>query len=441
MTDGLANTNLINNLYKMKIGKLILGALFTLSFGLVSYAQEGGNEADECTRYKAIAGNAYKAKEYEKVTRFYIKAQKECGTLEMVFYNPFIYSVQKSMNDATDDSIKAAYLDTLIMVYETAQETHGIQKDWQSNIGYYYLTQGKPGSMKKADAAYRIGIHHEAEKVNKGFLQQYYVNLYNLWVQEQDEKEKSKYKKRIITEYFKLSDYANKGNMGVEIIDFVAVYMNRAVTDCESILPEIKSFMKELPQEIEAKKATVKNFMALLEKQECTKSKEYASLVDTIIAIDPSVDAVLAKAKLQISRGNTSGAINTFRDALKMAENADQKSDIEFEIANVYFRGGNYQAAHNAGIAVTGRNAGRGYEIAAQSVGALANDCGVSTFDRKANYYYAVELAEKSGNTALINSMKSQCPSPSDIFNETKSVGETVELKCWGNRTFTIKTY
>jgi tetratricopeptide (TPR) repeat protein len=425
----------------MKIGKLILGALFTLSFGLVNYAQEGGNEPDECTRYKAIAGNAYKAKEYEKVTRSYVRAQKECGTLEMIFYNPFIYSVQKSMNDATNDTTKAAYLDTLIMVYESAQETHGMQKDWQAYLGYYYMMQGTPGNMKKADAAYQIGIHHEAEKVNKGFLQQYYVNLYNLWVQEQDEKEKAKYKKRIITEYFKLSDYANKGEMGAEIIDFVSVYMNRAVTDCESILPEITSFMKELPQEIEAKKSTVKNFMALLEKQECTKSKVYAQLVDTIIAIDPSVDAVLAKAKLQISQGNTSGAIATFRNALGMAENANQKSDIEFEIASAYFRTNNYNSAYTAGLAITGKNSGKGYEIAAQSVSATSNDCGVSTFDRKANYYYAVELAEKSGNGALIAAMKSKCPSKSDIFNEDKAEGETVELSCWGNRTFTIKTY
>lgn len=424
----------------MKTGKLILVALFTLSFGLINYAQEGGNEADECTRYKAIAGNAYKAKEYEKVTRSYIRALKECGSLEMIFYNPFIYSVQKSMNNATDDSIKAAYLDTLITVYETAQETHGLQKEWQSYLGYYYMVQGKPGNMKKADDAYKIGIHHDAEKVNKGFLQQYYVNLYNLWVQEQDEKAKAMYKKRIITDYFKLSDYANKGDMGSDIIDFVSVYMDRAVTDCESILPEITNFMKELPQEIEAKKSTVKNFMALLEKQECTNSKVYASLVDTIIAIDPSVDAVLAKAKLQISRGNSSAAINTFKDALAMAKDADQKSDIEFEIANAYFKGRNYKAAHSAGIAVTGKNSGRGYEIAAQSVSATTNDCGVSTFERKANYYYAVELAEKSGNSALINSMQSKCPSSSDIFNEDKSVGDSVELKCW-NKTYTIKTY
>src|SRR5690554_7042435 len=96
--------------------------------------------------------------------------------------------------------------------------------------------------------------------------------------------------------------------------------------------------------------------MTLLENKDCTKSKEYAMLVDTIIAIDPSVDAVLAKAKLQISQGSTSAAIATFRKALSMATDAEGKSDIELQIANAYFRSGSYQAAHNAGIAVSGKN-------------------------------------------------------------------------------------
>lgn len=421
----------------MKINNLILAVSLIMSFNWSLKAQD---DADECTRFKAIAGNAYKVQDYEKVTTYYVKALNECKTLEMIFINPFIYSIQQSMDNTADESVKAAYLDTMMMVYEIAQATHGMQIDWQTRIGYNYLKQGKPGGMKKADEAYQRGIHNEKEKVNKGYLQQYYLNLYNLWVQEQDEKAKAAYKKRLISEYFTLSDYVNKGNMGPEIIDFLTTYFNNAVTDCESILPEINSFMKSLPQEIEAKKKTVKNFMQLLEDKKCSASKEYAMLVDTIIAIDPTVDAIIAKAKLQISQGKTSAAIATFTEALSMVKNADEKSDIELEIANIYYRLKNYNAAHNAGIAVTGKNAGKGYEIAAKSVNALMNDCGVSTFERKANNYYAVELAEKSGNASLISSLKEKCPTSSDIFNADKSVGETVVLSCWG-KTYTIQTY
>jgi tetratricopeptide (TPR) repeat protein len=418
----------------MKFGKLILGTLlFIGSTALV--AQE-----DECTRYKAIAGNAYKVKDYTKVTTAYIKALENCESLEMVFYNPFIYSVKKAMKDAPDAETEAKYLDTLIYVYEEAQKTHGMQKDWQASLGYYYLKQGKPGYMKKADEAYQIGIHHEGKGVNVGFLQQYYANLFNLWTQEEDEEKKAEYKKRLITEYFKLSEYVSKGEMDPETIDFLSIYMEKAITDCESLLPEINTFMKDLPSEKEAKKGMVKNFMSLIEKQECTDSKEYSMLVDTIIAIDPSVDAVLAKAKLLLAQNKTSEAINTFEKALGMSKDADQKSDIELEIAMAYFRAGSYKAAHNAGIRVSGKNSGKGYEIAAKSVHALMNDCGVSTFDRKANNYYAVELAQKSGNSSLVNKYKQECPTNNDLFNEDKEAGEKVTLSCW-DKTFTIELY
>lgn len=418
----------------MKFGKLILGTLlFIGSTALV--AQE-----DECTRYKAIAGNAYKVKDYQKVTMAYNKALENCESLEMVFYNPFIYSIKKSMKDAPDAETEAKYLDTLISVYEEAQKTHGVQKDWQAYLGYYYLKQGKPGYMQKADEAYQIGIHFEGKDVNVGMLKQYYANIYNLWVQETDEAKKAEYKKRLITEFFKLSDYVSKGEMDPETIDFLSIYMEKAITDCESMLPEINTFMKDLPAEKEAKKGMVKNFMALIEKQECTDSKEYAMLVDTIIAIDPSVDAVLAKAKLLLAQNKTSDAINTFEKALGMSKDAEQKSDIELEIAMAYYRAGNYRSAHDAGIRVSGKNSGKGYEIAAKSVNSLMNSCGVSTFDRKANNYYAVDLAKKSGNSSLVEAYKSQCPNSSDLFNEDKEVGEKVTLDCW-DKTYTIELY
>lgn len=422
----------------MRMQNLIWTAIFTLSLGFFTYAQD--DNADECTRYKAIAGYAYKAKEYEKVTRSYIRALKECDGLEMVFFDPFIYSVGQSMRNATDEAIKNAYLDTLIYVYEVGQKQHGIQDRWQVQLGYSYLTQGKPGNMKKADEAFNKGVHFEKEKVNKGYLQLYYQNLFNLWVQEQDAKVKADYKARLIADFFILSDYGNKGNMGADLNDFLAAYLDKAVTDCASILPDINNFMKNLPADKEAKKATVKNFMSLLEDKKCTDSKEYVMLVDTIIAIDPSVDAVIAKGKMLASQKKMSDAVATFRKALGMAENAEQKSDIEYEIAKAYYNAGSYRSAHDAGIAVTGKNSAKGYEISARSVNALMNECGVSTFERKANNYYAVELAEKSGNGSLISSLKAQCPSSNDIFNEDKSVGDQVTLSCWG-KSYTIVKY
>jgi tetratricopeptide (TPR) repeat protein len=416
----------------MKMKSLILGTILMLAATVAAQ--------DECTRYKAIGGNAYAEKNYEKVTYAYVKALQECEVLEMKFLNPFIYSIKQAMGKAPDAAGKAAYLDTLLYVYEVAQKQHGMQADWQSYIGYSYLTQGKPDAMQKADAAYVIGIHHEGPKVNEGMLKQYYANLYNLWVQETDAAKKAEYKKRIITEYFKLSDYIVKGGMKAETSDFLTIYLDKAVTDCASLTPEINKFLSDLPRDVAPKIAMVNNFMTLLENKNCTTSPEYAMLVDTIIKFDPSIGATLSKAKLQIAQGKYSDAIKTYESALGLTTSDDEKSDVEMAIADAYFKSKNYRQAHNAGIKVSGKNSKRGFEIAAASVNALVNDCGVSTFERKANNYYAVELAEKSGNARLIAAYKGQTPSSSDIFNADKEVGESVTLECWG-KTYKIVIY
>ena len=435
MINGLESINSIKNkLYKkMKIKNVLLWIL--LASGTVTFAQD-----DECRRHKKIAETAYKVKDYEKVTMAYNNALNICESLEMAYFKPFIYSIKKAMRNADDNAVKAAYLDTLIHVYEQAQVQHGLQKDWQSYLAYSYLSQSKPGYMQKADEAYQIGVHHEGATINEGYLKQYYSNLYNLWVQEDDEDKKAAYKKRLITEYFVLSEYISKGEMSIEIIDFMNVYLDKAVKDCESILPEIHAFMKELPQDLEKKKLTVNNFMEMLEKKKCTSSKEYAMLVDTIIVIDPTVGAVLAKAKLLVAQDKTSEAIEVYREALEMTDDETVISDIELAIAEIYFRKRNYKAAYNAGKNISGENSKKGYAIAAKSVNALMNDCGGSTFMRKSNNYYAVQLAEKSGDASLINAYKNQCPSQTDLFNETREEGEEVTLECWG-RTVKIVLY
>src|SRR5690554_8163854 len=87
--------------------------------------------------------------------------------------------------------------------------------------------------MNKADTALKAGIHHSTEKSNASYLKQYYANLYNLWVQEQDEAVKAEYKKRLVAEYFKLSEYVNKGGMDAETLTFLSDVINNVITRSE----------------------------------------------------------------------------------------------------------------------------------------------------------------------------------------------------------------
>ena len=68
--------------------------------------------------------------------------------------------------------------------------------------------------------------------------------------------------------------------------------------------------------------------------------------------------------------------------------------------------------------------------IAAKCVANSANSCGSSTFDRKCNYYYAAELAERAGDSGAASRYRASAPSSEEKFNNNNP--STVSLSCWG---------
>ena len=82
---------------------------------------------------------------------------------------------------------------------------------------------------------------------------------------------------------------------------------------------------------------------------------------------------------------------------------------------------------------IQGKFRGKAMAIAGQCVGQLANECGVSTFERNCNFIYAVQLLEQSGGAAsssLISSYKAKFPTSQDCFGEGNPT--SVTLICWG---------
>lgn len=420
----------------MKIGKLILGAALLATFTANAQGEEDRND---CNRYKKVANVAYGAKNYKKAATAYIMAERECGGLENAFYSPMIYSLTRVIKETEGDAeVQAQYIDTLLMTYENAQRQHGINVDYKKNEGSYYLKSTRADKLEKADSAFSYIIYKHTDKATDYTVQQYYANIYTLWSQAEGEA-KSEYTKRFIGEYFKLNNIVSAQGLSPKTLEVLTAYLDYVARDCESLLPEINGFMANLPQDKDLKKSNVNNFIKLLETKSCTDSKEYEMLIDTLISIDPtSVDAKLQKAKLLDIKGKTSSAVTAYKEVIELTDDADVISDAELAIAAAYYRARSYKAAHNAGLAVSGKNSVEGAKIAANSVMASINDCGNSTFERKANNYYAVEIANKYGFSA--SRYQAACPTTEEMFNASRKAGETITLECWG-KTVTIQSF
>jgi hypothetical protein len=413
----------------MTIKSITLGLVLTTSF--FGFSQEETEQENECKRARFLAGEALKVKNYPEATLYYIKGEKICGGYDKANYDRLLGSLQYTINESSDPAKKTAYIDTLLSFYDKAEGLGFVDKSASLNRGLYELQASKPNNVK-IDKLLNEGIQQAGITVNEAYVQYYYQNLYILFAGASGDA-KNTYKKRIISEYFTLSKLVSDAKMSAKTQENLTQFFNNVVNTCADLLPELKGFMTSLPQDVEMKKTAVNNFISLLETKNCTESKEYEMLIDTLISIDKSIGTVIAKAKLLKAKKRYSDAISSYKDAISMSGDASQKSDLEYEILVIQYENlDSYKTAYNLAMGITGARKNDALRIAASCVMKLANSCGTSTFDRKCNYYYAEELASRAGASSVAGSARANFPTAEEIFDAGKSKGQSVSLSCWG---------
>lgn len=410
--------------------KTILFGTFVAVTAIYANAQEETPQEKECKRMRLFAGEELKLKNYAGATSYYLKAEQICGGFDKANYDRMIQTMRNTISSETDKTRKTAYIDTLVDAFDRVEKAGHFDKA-NSAVRATFILQSSKLNRKKADELF-VQSTQSGATFNEAQVSLYYFNLYTMYNDAKTSVEdKAAYKKRLISEYFSLSKLITDAKMSVKSQENLTTYFNTVVRSCDDILPDLAGFMSTLPQEVEAKKKVVNNFMTLLKDKGCTGSKEYEMLVDTIIKIDNSIDAVLAKAQLQRAKKQYANAITTFNQAKGMATEASQKEDIEFMILEIQYHDQDaYNTAYRTAMGISGSNRNKALLIAANCVAKTANSCGASTFDRKCNYLYAAELAQRAGDGSAAARYRASGPTESDRFENNNP--SSVSLSCWG---------
>ena len=402
----------------------LLGMIFTTTLVL---AQDSIQDR-ECQRMKLFVTQELKDKDYAEATMYYLKGEEICGNYDAKKYGNMIQTIRNTVATEKDKARKKAYIDTLIAAYDRAEEK-GFYKEAESSKRAIYVLQSTSPDREKADALYLRAFENN-NKFTDAELTFYYYNLYSLYSVANDDV-KSAYKKRLISDYFRLSKKIENENLTTRTQETLTKYFNNLVRTCDDILPELNGFMSSLPQDKEKKKKTVNNFLNLLKEKGCSESDEYEMLIDTIISIDNTIDAVLAKAQLLQIKKRFKESIGVYRDAIGMTDTASVKNEILMSILDIQYNNlSSYNAAYNTALTINGSNRSKALLVAANCVANLANTCGSSTFDRKCNFYYAAQLAEKAGSQNVAAKFRASAPTSDEIFNNNSP--STVVLSCWG---------
>ncbi|MDG1841481.1 MAG: hypothetical protein P8I93_03945 [Crocinitomicaceae bacterium] len=399
-------------------------------------AQQSRLKAKEFSNDKKLALGLYKAE-----FNFLLKAEGICENYSNKGLKLFLRSFSSIKKIQKDKVLTAKYTDSIISVYERAN-AKGIQIDsmFFGKAATWYTRSSAPDYFK-ADVQFQKAQTWSKFKVSDYNTQVYYKNLYNLYVK--SNRTDNELKKRLISEYFRLSTVISDNKLKPNSQLFISKIFNNVVRSCEDILPELAGYLKTLPQQQDVKITSLNNFIDLLDQKKCSDSPEYEILIDTLLKVDRSVNSVLAKAKLLYAKGKNNEALNMLNEA-KTLEIADSSllekinkkiASIKLENVRTLYNNKNYKKAYSVGKALTGRIRGEGLKIAAKSVAAMANSCGASTFDRKCNYYYAIELLKKANSSGasvakLMEKYKNSLPSGEEKFD--KGNPKKLSLSCWG---------
>ncbi len=409
----------------MKLQKLLLSALVLISLGV--YAQEETEQERECKRMRFLAGEDLKIKNYAGASAYYIKGEAICGNYDKANYDRMIGSLRNTISAETDKVKKTAYIDTIIGVYDRAEQK-GFYDQANDLIRASYIVQSSKPNRAAADVLFARGITKVGAAPSETQLILYYSNLYTVYTESTDTAKKSELKKRLISEYFGLSKMVSDTKMSAKTQENLTTYFNNIVRSCEDILPDLKGFLATLPQDKEMKKKAVVNFMTLLETKKCTDAKEYEMLVDTLNVIDPSLDGKLAKARLLVSKKRYNEAVAAFKEAKTMTTESAKIEEIEYMIASTQFNSGSYNAAYSTAMGISGDNRSEALYIAAQCVAKLSNSCGSSTIERKANFLYAARLADQAGQGGAAAKYRAAGPTDGEWFDAGIS---SISLSCW----------
>ena len=207
--------------------------------------------------------------------------------------------------------------------------------------------------------------------------------------------------------------------------------------NCENLIPlYTKDFDAHATDAVWLKRAVSRMYY-----KECTDDPLYEKLVKAYDETAPSADTKYFVATVLFKKGKENEAIGYFKESYDLESDTFKKAKLANNIGLILKKKGRYGQARtyfrNA-LKLNPSN-GRPHLSIAAMYAASANNCGDTTFNKRAVYWLAAQEAQKAArvdptqkkNAAKsVANYKAKAPSKSDIFTAANS-GEVIKIGCW----------
>ncbi len=209
------------------------------------------------------------------------------------------------------------------------------------------------------------------------------------------------------------------------------------LADCENLIPLYEKSYDEKKGDV----VWVKRAVGLMFNKECTDDPMFQKLFEAQLALDPSADAYVYGGTLKMKNGDTQGALADFDKALSLETDSKKRSNIAYKVAVINKRKGSKSTSRKyAQKAIDFNSAnGKAYLLIANLYASSANQCGSTTFEKRAMYWKAADMARRAGRVdpslssranKAAASYDAKAPNKEMIFSAGMA-GKTVTFSCW----------
>jgi len=209
-----------------------------------------------------------------------------------------------------------------------------------------------------------------------------------------------------------------------------------ALADCANLIPLYQRSFDSKRNDV----TWVKRAVGRMFSKDCTDDPLFRKMVEVQASLDPSADVYVYLGTLKLKAGDTSGAVADFNKALELETDSRKRSNIAYKVATIYRRGSKSTARKYAQKAIDANSSnGKAYLLIANLYATSANNCGSTTFDKRAMYWKAADMARKAGRVdpslssranKSAKSYAAKAPTKAMIF-EAGMAGKTVTFSCW----------
>ncbi|MBN2667921.1 MAG: hypothetical protein JXR60_01725 [Bacteroidales bacterium] len=430
--------------------KYIFKLALLLGIAVVSstaYAQDDskfGDDPDQCKRDLSEYIEFVKQKSYKDAYPAWRRLYVNCPqSSKSIFINgPKIVSY--FIDNAKDEAVKKAWLDTLMQVYDKRIEFFGEKGNVLGRKGNDLYAYDK----SRTEEAYQYmgeSIKLCGNNAQAAVLQNYMMASADLY------KDKKIDAGQVVQDFSTASDAITvliseeQKEKTVETYKKVEenigkIFIGTGAGSCDVLIGHFTPKFEANPKDVELLNTITK----YLNKSDCTDSQLFFDASVNLYEVEPSSQSAYNIAKMALKKNQLSKASEFYQKAIEMEENDEIKAQYYYELAVV--SAGSPSASRSYALKAASLKSGWGdpYILIGKLYASSSASCGDDKFHQSAVFWAAVDKFNYAksidGNVAaeankLIAQYKAYFPGKEDAFAYNITEGSDIKIECWINET------